>query len=304
MNLRFYIISLLLFSCCLELYSNNSYANNCNVKTDTINVSSFSSSDIAADTIIKYVVVHDTVYLSATKKPKNEEMLLKVKPVGRYDRGISNYRIIRKGKWIGGLTLSFYNFEADDSRLLFSLLKDLDINLNYKSVSPFVGYTLSDNNVLGLKFGYSRISAAVNNLSLNAMDMDIALSDVKYSDDSYSVKLFHRSYIGLDSNGIFGLFNETTLGYASGSSRFSTGKEDSYKYTDTSLSKLQLGINPGVAVFIMPNVGAEISFGVAGFSYNWETQKKSNGETGKRTSSGANFKINLFNINIGLIICI
>ena len=33
-------------------------------------------------------------------------------------------------------------------------------------------------------------------------------------------------------------------------------------------------------------------------------QKKSSGEVGKRTNSGANFKINLFNINIGITVCI
>lgn len=46
------------------------------------------------------------------------------------------------------------------------------------------------------------------------------------------------------------------------------------KYTDTSINQLNVGINPGIAIFIMPNVGAEVSFGVAGFTYNWEKQKK------------------------------
>ena len=135
-------------------------------------------------------------------------------------------------------------------------------------------------------------------------DLDLSLSDIKYSDDSYSFNLFYRSYVGLDPDGIFALFNETTLGYVSGSSRFSNGKGEDLSYTDTTVNKLKLGINPGIAIFIMPNVGAEVSFGVAGFSYSWESQKKSTGEVGKRTSSGANFKINLFNINIGLIVCL
>ncbi len=260
------------------------------------------------DSLVKYklVVVHDTVYvpIPAAKMPVDSSRIIYTKPVGRYDRGITNYRFIPKNKWIGGVTVSVFNFESDNSRLLFSLLKDIDLNLRTLSVKPFVGYAIKDNTVVGLKFGYSRISGGIDNLALNIEDLDIALKDIKYTDDSYSFSLFHRSYIGLDPKGLFGLFNETTLGYSTGSTRFSRGADETLKYTDTSINQLKVGINPGIAIFIMPNVGAEVSFGVAGFTYNWEKQKKSSGETGKRTNSGANFKINLFNINIGLTVCI
>ena len=260
------------------------------------------------DSLVKYklVVVHDTVYvpIPEAKMPIDSSRIIYTKPVGRYDRGITNYRFIPKNKWIGGVTVSVFNFESDNSRLLFSLLKDIDLNLRTLSVKPFVGYAIKDNTVIGLKFGYSRISGGIDNLALNIEDLDIALKDIKYTDDSYSFSLFHRSYIGLDPKGLFGLFNETTLGYSTGSTRFSRGADETLKYTDTSINQLKVGINPGIAIFIMPNVGAEVSFGVAGFTYNWEKQKKSSGETGKRTNSGANFKINLFNINIGLTVCI
>ena len=260
------------------------------------------------DSLVKYklVVVHDTVYvpIPEAKMPMDSSRIIYTKPVGRYDRGITNYRFIPKNKWIGGVTVSVFNFESDNSRLLFSLLKDIDLNLRTLSVKPFVGYAIKDNTVVGLKFGYSRISGGIDNLALNIEDLDIALKDIKYTDDSYSFSLFHRSYIGLDPKGLFGLFNETTLGYSMGSTRFSRGADETLKYTDTSINQLKVGINPGIAIFIMPNVGAEVSFGVAGFTYNWEKQKKSSGETGKRTNSGANFKINLFNINIGLTVCI
>lgn len=260
------------------------------------------------DSLVKYklVVVHDTVYvpIPEAKMPVDSSRIIYTKPVGRYDRGITNYRFIPKNKWIGGVTVSVFNFESDNSRLLFSLLKDIDLNLRTLSVKPFVGYAIKDNTVVGLKFGYSRISGGLNNLSLNIEDLDLSLKDIKYTDDSYSFSLFHRSYIGLDHKGLFGLFNETTLGYSTGSTRFSRGADETLKYTDTSINQLKVGINPGIAIFIMPNVGAEVSFGVAGFTYNWEKQKKSSGEIGKRTNSGANFKINLFNINIGLTVCI
>lgn len=293
MKVRLLYIILCMFSFleCLQLKAN---------EVDSVSV--------VRDTIVKYklVVVHDTVFvpIPESKMPLDSTRIIYTKPVGRYDRGITNYRFIPKHKWIGGVTVSIFNYETDNSRLFFSLFKDIDVNLRTLSVKPFVGYSIKDNTVVGLKFGYSRISGGINNFSLNVEDFDVSLKDIKYSDDSYSFSLFHRSYVGLDYKGIFGLFNETTLGYSTGSIRFSQGISEELKYTDTSVNQLNIGINPGVAILIMPNVGAEVSFGVAGFTYNWEKQKKSSGETGKRTNSGANFKINLFNINIGITVCI
>ena len=261
----------------------------------------------SSDTIVKYVYVRDTVFVNSNEKPLENKLsdslkIIRTKAVGRFDRRITNFCVVPKGKWIGGITASVYNFEADDSRLLFSLMKDIDLRLKYLSVHPFVGYAVSDNTVVGLKFGYSKILGDLGNFSMSIEGLDIDMSNVKYTNDLYSYDIFYRSYIGMDSKGIFGLFNETTLGYNTGTARFSQGEGEDLKYTDSKINQLSVGINPGIVVFIMPNVGAEISFGVAGFTYNWENQKKSNGETGKRTNSGANFKINLLNINIGLII--
>lgn len=294
MKMKFLYIALSVFSffCCLQLRAQ-------------VEVDSMSS---VRDTIVKYklVLVHDTVFVSLpqAQMPVDSSTIIYTKPVGRYDRGITNYRFMKKNRWIGGVTISIFNYETDNSRLLFSLLKDIDINLSTLSIHPFVGYTVSDNTVVGLKLGYSRISGGINNFALNVEDFDIALKDIKYTDDAYSFNLFHRSYIGLDPKGLFALFNETTLGYSMGSTRFSQGSGETLKYTDTSINQLKIGLNPGIAIMIMPNVGAEMSFGVAGFTYNWEKQKKSSGEVGKRTNSGANFKINLFNINIGITVCI
>ena len=107
---------------------------------------------------------------------------------------------------------------------------------------------------------------------MNIDDLDISLLVIRYTDVSYSFIFFHRSYVGLDPKELFGLFNETTLGYSTGSARFSRGKDETLKYTDSTINQLRVGINPGIAKYIMPNVGAEVSFGVAGFTYNWEKQ--------------------------------
>ena len=72
------------------------------------------------------------------------------------------------------------------------------------------------------------------------------------------------------------------------------------KNTKTTTSEIKLGLNPGFCVFIMNNISTSVSFGVAGLRYGTIKQTTNNEETGSRRSSGADFKINLFNINIGM----
>ena len=256
------------------------------------------------------IIIRDTVFLDKEEFERKKDIvegntnLIHIKPIGRYDRGIVSYRFITKKKWSGGLTFSYVNYDSDDSRLLFSMLKDFDCNFKTFSLKPFVGYAVADNMVVGAKLGYNHTIADLGNVSLNIDDdFDFSLSNMRYAEDLYSLGIFHRSYIGLDDGKLFGLFNETTLTYKNGSSSFARGEGEEYKRTETTINELHLGSSPGVAVFITQNICAELSFGVVGFKYRTEKQKNNLGEIGKRRTSGADFKINLFNINIGLTVC-
>jgi hypothetical protein len=256
-----------------------------------------------ADSVKYHIVyVHDTVY---TERPKVKPTdMLHTKAVGRFDRGIENYRFIPRKKWIGGVTASYATLDIDDNQLLYSLLKDVDLSGSILSVNPFVGYAVRDNIVLGLKFGYSHGRGEIGNFAINIDDLDISLKDLLYIQDNYSVALFHRSYVGIDPGKRFGVFSETTLQYSTGTSSFSREENSGPKRTETNMNQLRLGLNPGLAVFIMENVSAEVSFGIVGFKYLWETQRNNLGETGSRHSSSADFKINILNINIGITLCI
>ena len=48
----------------------------------------------------KVVIVHDTVYvpIPEAKMPVDSSRIIYTKPIGRYDRGITNYRFIPKSK--------------------------------------------------------------------------------------------------------------------------------------------------------------------------------------------------------------
>lgn len=229
--------------------------------------------------------------------------VLKTKPIGRYDRGIINYRFIPKGHKIFGITASYSNYDSNDSKM-FNLLEDLNYYGKTIRVNPFAGYFYKDNLMLGVKLGYTQTIAQLDNIGLAIEDLDFSLSDMRLSETMYSGTIFHRSYVGLDAGKRFGLFNETNLAFSTGNSSFTRIADNEPVVTETSITEMRLGINPGISVFIMQNVAAEFSFGVAGLTYRHEKQTINQVDSGSRKNSGANFKINLMNINIGVTVCL
>ncbi|MGL4993862.1 MAG: hypothetical protein ACRC6R_07040 [Bacteroidales bacterium] len=231
--------------------------------------------------------------------------IIRTRAIGRFDRHITNYRFIPQKKWIGGVTFSYVNYESSESSILFSLLKDFTSNARTLKFRPYIGYALRDNVVIGMEFGYNHTVANLDNISLKIDDdLDFTMSGIRLTEDLYTIATFHRSYVGLDPGKRFGLFNETALTYKKGTASFARTQAEQPKRTDTDIQEINLGINPGVSVFIMQNVSAEVSFGIVGFKYRSEKQRNTLGEEGSRRSSGANFKINLFNINLGISVCI
>lgn len=112
--------------------------------------------------------------------------------------------------------------------------------------------------------------------------------------------MFYRTYVGLSAMKRFGVFNDVDLSFGSGSSRFKRYYGGELRDTRTNTTSVSLNFSPGLCVFIMDNVSFNVSFGVFGVSMRHEKQITNNVVEGSRTSSGANFKFNLFNINFGL----
>ena len=229
--------------------------------------------------------------------------LLRIKKVGRYDRGIVNYRFMPKGQIMCGLDASFWNFDSQESKLLFAYLDNFTFNARTVSINPFIGYFFKDNQSIGMKWGYRQTSGNLENASIKIdEDVNFSLKDLGLKEEIYSCTFFHRSYIGLDAGKRFGLFNETSLNIGYGKSVFTRGANETLKETTTKILEARLGISPGLAVFIMENVSVECSIGVMGLKYRQEKQTNNLGENGKHLNGGANFKINLFDLNLGLII--
>lgn len=223
------------------------------------------------------------------------------KALGRFYRGVKNLLFVKKKSWMTGLTISQGRYDSEDTEVL-SLLKDFDCKVSYFSINPFLGYFIRDNIAMGLKFGYQKVYANLANFNIEISDdMSLSLKDMSFNQNMFNTTLFHRSYVGIDKGKRFGLFNEVSLSYSFGSSNYQRGSGENLRNTKTDIHEIRIGLNPGATVFIMENVSAELSFGVAGLNYRRQRQTTNGVDSGWRNSSGANFKINLLNINIGIV---
>ncbi len=227
-------------------------------------------------------------------------MILKQRNFGRYDRGLYNFLFIPKGQWAFGLSASYGEFDAEDVQIL-SLMKDLNFKGKLYSLKPEVNYFIRNNQSIGFKFNYTRGEADLHGVSIDFdEDINFSLKDISYYSQSYGVACFYRNYIGLSTMKRFAIFNEVALNFASGSSRFIRSYNDEPRDTRTNTTSAALQFSPGVTMFIMDYVSFNISFGVFGVNITHEKQTTNGIEEGSRTTSGANFKFNLFNISFGI----
>ncbi|MGL4852575.1 MAG: hypothetical protein ACRC3Z_08040 [Phocaeicola sp.] len=255
------------------------------------------------DTI--YRIKYDTVYVYLTPPSTIDSTeLIKVPAVGRFDRGILNYRFLPKGKWLFGATASYLSYSSQDITAL-SVIANLDANAKTYGFNPFVGYVFKDNQFIGAKLGYEHLLADLGNLSIDIdEDLDFSLTNFYYSENLYTMALVHRSYVGIDTSKRFGFFSETTLSYKTGYSTLIRGEGEERKHTETKINEVRLQMSPGIAVYIMQNISAEISLGIVGLKYRSERQKSGEEVVGTHRTSGADFKINLLNINFGITVCL
>ncbi len=219
---------------------------------------------------------------------------------GRFDRGLYKYLFIPKGQWAFGLTASYGAFSSDDVQIL-SVLKDFDFTGKIYSVNPSVAYFFRNNQSVGLRFDYSHGMADLGNLVIDIDDdLNIAIKDASYHTESHSVALFYRNYIGLSNLRRFAVFNEVALSVGGGTSEFKRYYDGELRDTRTTITQANLTFSPGLCVFITDYVSFNVSIGVVGLKLKKESQQTNGVDEGSRFSSGANFKLNLFNINFGL----
>ena len=229
-------------------------------------------------------------------------MVLKSINLGRYDRGLFNFLYIPKGTLSLGLTASYGEISTRDLELL-GLISDVSVGGHVFSIKPYLQYFIKNNLSVGVKFGYYNARGNVDTFNVDIDDdMNFSLNDIVYSSRTFSYAATLTQYIGLSRRGRFGVFNEIELAMNHGVSHFQRPYGGVLRNTKTVTTEGQINFSPGIQVFIMKQVAFHVSFGVFGFNFKNERQTEDGEFTGKRFSSGANFRFNIFNINFGIAV--
>lgn len=219
---------------------------------------------------------------------------------GRYDRGLYNFLFIPKGQWAFGLTASYGSFDSKDVEIL-NALTDFDFNGKKYAIRPTVSYFIRHNQSIGIKLDYTKGDATLGSLGVDIDDdLNFSLHDIGYTSQMYNIGIFYRNYVGLGTEKRFAIFNEVDLSFGSGTSRFQRYYSGDLRDTRTNTTKVSLNFSPGLCVFLTDNLSFNVSFGVFGIHMTNEKQTTNDTEEGSRFSSGANFRFNLFNINLGI----
>lgn len=223
----------------------------------------------------------------------------------RIDRGIDQNKFVYKGEYMLGLTASYGNLSSQDADVML-LLDNIDLSLRSATVKPFFAYSYRDNLAVGLRLGYELIDGGLGNADLNLgllADMEnMGISNVGLRSESFMWSLFHRHYLGLDRRGILGVIMETELLFKRGSSSTWTGVGEGLERSNSRTFATRLNFNPGLGVYVFPQVCLTVTVGVGGLYYNNVRQFNMQGiETGRRDRSGLSFKLNLTDIQIGLV---
>lgn len=231
-------------------------------------------------------------------------ILVPEKNYGRFDRGLFNYLFTPRGQWTCGIQASYGEVSSGDTQLL-RFFKDIDFNMTAYSIKPYFSYFYRHNRAMGLRLGYTNTKANINSFNVDIIDdISFDLKDVKYYTHKFSAELFHRNYIGLGRSRRFAFFQEVAFQYGSGRGTFQRNYDEKPRITKTESTDLHLNFSPGLCVFIQEKVACNFSIGV--FSWYWtkEHQVTNGVDEGNHTSSGANFKINLFNLALGVSVYI
>ena len=216
-----------------------------------------------------------------------------------FKRDIESVDFIPKGQWILGLSVSY--IQSNQDKYQFLILEGISGNTYSFKISPMVMFAVKADLALGGRFSYARSLTKVANADI------ILDSETNYTFDhlyrlshNYYGTLLMRNYFSIGKSKRFGFFNELQLQMGGGQTKLTTGLGENLTGTYERNLSLDVGLAPGLSVFLSNYSALEVNVGLLGFSYTETKAIKDQIYVSKRNSQSANFRINLFSITFGV----
>lgn len=230
----------------------------------------------------------DTIFVNESEKTNVEE----------FKRDIESVVFVPKGQWIIGLSVSYTQSSQD--KYQFLILEGISGDTYSFKISPMVMFAIKADLALGGRFSYARSLTKVSNADI-VLDSETSYSfDHLYrlSHNYYGAALM-RNYFSIGKSKRFGFFNEVSLQMGGGQTKLTTGVGKDLTGTYERNFSLNVGLTPGLCVFLSNYSALEVNVGLLGFNYTDTRAVKDQIYVSTRNSKSANFRINLFSITFG-----
>lgn len=215
-----------------------------------------------------------------------------------FKRGLEMTSFVPKGQWVTGVSVSYSQSTMDNYQ--FFIVEDLSGDTYSFKVSPMVCYIFKDNMGVGGRLAYSRSLCKLDGTAVIDSETDYDLDNLYSLSHNYYATAMFRNYISLGESKRFGLFNEVQLQVGGGQTKLANGSGDDLSGTYERNFSLDVGLAPGMVVFLNNYSAIEVNVGVLGFSYTNTRSVTDQVYVSHRDSKSANFKINLFSISFGV----
>ena len=217
-----------------------------------------------------------------------------------FRRELEQIAFVPKGCWITGVSVSYS--QSNQDKYQFLVFENISGDTYSFKVSPTVMFAFKDNLAAGGRFSYQR-----QRTHLNAADI-VLDSETSYNiENLYSISHHYygsglfRAYLSLGHSTRFGLFNEVQLQVGGGQSKLCSGTGADLTGTYERNVSLNIGLAPGMTIFLNNYSALEVNVGVLGFNYNHTKSLTDQIYIANRHTNSANFKINLFSITFGCV---
>jgi len=218
----------------------------------------------------------------------------------QFKRGLEQYSFIPKGQWISGVSVSYTQSTQDNYQ--FFIVEGINADTYSFKISPMLLYCFKDNLAAGGKFSYNRSMMKVDKANVvvdseSSYDLD---NLYRIANNYYAMGCF-RNYFSFGSNKRFGMFSEIQLQLGGGESKLTNGGGDDLTGTFERNFSLDVGVAPGMIMFLNNYSAIEVNVGVLGFSYTKTRSVTDKIYISHRSSQSANFRLNLFSITFGVV---
>lgn len=206
---------------------------------------------------------------------------------------------VPKGQWVGGISVSYS--QSTQNNYQFLVLEHLKGDTYTFKVSPMACYIFKDDMGAGGRFAYTRSLTKLETADIVLdSETDVDMNNLYRLAHNYYVTGIFRNYFSLGRSKRFGFFNELQLQLGGGQSKLMKGKGTALTGNYERNFNLNVGLAPGLAIFLNNYSAVEVQVGVLGFSMTDTKTITDQIYVARRKSMAANFYINLFSINFGV----